>query len=179
MKASKFIAVLLILILNILAAPVNVRADQTPSPIEHKIVVYARCKLTEKTVKLMRDQLLVLINAGRAKVNLPTLSVHPILQNVAQDYANYMAEHDFFSHHLPDGRTVGSRAAAAGFSYSFIGENLAKMNFVSAKTLYRGWYNSPTHHEILFTPDATQAGIGMACSAKSGFYYIAFVDAAP
>lgn len=104
-------------------------------------------------------QVLNLTNAFRAENGLPPLSLNPQLAIAAETHSNNMAQQDFFSHTGADGSSAGDRAQDAGYSSSFVGENIAA-GYSTPEAVVQGWIDSQGHRENLLNPDYEEIGIG-------------------
>ncbi len=125
---------------------------------------------------LKRD-VLQAINAERKTANLPPLQPSPILDTVAQSYAQQMKTEDFFDHTDPQGRTITDRLDAAGYAYTYYGENIG-IGAASAREIYENWQASPPHRQIYLSPDMQQTGLGYVRVPASkplyaqGYYWV-------
>jgi uncharacterized protein YkwD len=114
-----------------------------------------------------------LVNQERAAAGLAPLVVNETLADGAQEYADLMAEANFFSHNGPDGSDVTARAEAAGYtSWTFLAENLAAGQPTPDRVV-QAWMNSPTHRANILALDAAEVGLGHAFnpSARYGHYW--------
>ena len=88
-----------------------------------------------------------------------------------------MANQDFFEHNNPvEGNTPFERIRAAGYDYSFAGENIAAGLSVSTpEQVVDAWIASPGHNENLLNPNFTELGVGyhfLANDTGDTNYYI-------
>jgi uncharacterized protein YkwD len=105
------------------------------------------------------------------------LKSEPRLTAAAQEFADYLARTDSFSHSA-DGRQPPQRAQAHGYDYCIVDENIDleenPTGFTSsalARSLIQGWKNSPGHRRIMLDADVTEIGVGVAHSDKTDRYY--------
>ena len=73
-----------------------------------------------------------------------------------------MAANDWFAHNGPDGSTLSSRAAAAGYTgWSYMAENLY-LGFYGepAANIIQAWVDSPSHRSAMLSNAATEIGVG-------------------
>jgi uncharacterized protein YkwD len=87
-----------------------------------------------------------LLNGVRVKNGAGVVTYDARLGLAAQRHANDIVANDFFSHTGSDGSTVGSRAKAAGYNWTEIGENIAQGQ-QSQEAVMTAWTNSDGHHE--------------------------------
>lgn len=113
-------------------------------------------------------ELLRLTNAERQKAGLPPLRLASKLGQAAQRHAEDMARNNFFDHKGSNGSQPSDRAKAAGYSFSYIGENIAAGRATPAETI-RQWMSSPGHRSNILKREYTEIGFGYV-SAPSTRY---------
>ena len=125
----------------------------------------------------VRDRIVAETNHFREGENRGPVKANAELTKAAQGFAEYMAAHDVFSH-TADGREPWDRIKAAGYAYCLALENIAyeynSEGFTTddlAKQFVEGWKESPPHRKNMLDPDATEIGVGVAYSTKTGRYY--------
>ena len=116
---------------------------------------------------IVSDTIVNETNVNRAKENLSSLKVSPILNEAAQLKANDMADKGYFSHTSPEGITPWYWFNEAGYSFYYAGENLA-VNFVDSKDVVNAWMNSPSHRANMVNYNFTEIGIGIAKGQYKG-----------
>ncbi|NCT82199.1 MAG: CAP domain-containing protein [Comamonadaceae bacterium] len=92
----------------------------------------------------------------------PDLSWSAALTQAAAAHSDDMVSHDLFSHTGSDGSTLGSRATAAGYAWSRLGENIAAGQAGMAEVV-DGWMRSDGHCANLM--NAAFRDLGAACVA--------------
>lgn len=102
-----------------------------------------------------------LLNSTRAGAGLPGAVADARLGAVAQAFAQDMVSRDFFSHTGPDGATVASRAAQAGYGSCASAENIAFGN-ASVTDAFATWMTSPLHRANILFGGAPRYGVGFA-----------------
>ena len=116
-------------------------------------------------------------NALRRSHGLEAVTVERRLNETARDFAAFLARTDRFEH-TADGRRPEDRAKGHGYDYCLVAENIA-YEFRSrgfdtgqlARALVAGWTNSAEHRRNMLDRDATEIGVGLAQSARTGRYY--------
>ncbi len=111
--------------------------------------------------------IVALTNAFRQENKLGGVTPNKELAAAAHWFAEYLARTDKFAHEA-DGREPQQRAAAHGYKYCMVAENLAR-NLDSrgytaqrlAAEVVEGWKNSPPHRKNLVEADATEIGISV------------------
>ena len=117
----------------------------------------------------LRDQIVALTNAERAKVGLAPVQSNALLQNSAQLHAQDMARRVFFSHQNPDGLRSFDRIKAAGYVVApcncawnyWTGENIARGQ-TTASLVIEDWMHSPKHRDNILSPNFDEIGIGLS-----------------
>jgi uncharacterized protein YkwD len=99
------------------------------------------------------------------------------LAAAARDFARYMAAHGKLSHEA-DGRKAGERITAHGYRYCMYAENISYQHdtagFETARLaagLLDGWKESAGHRANMLKREAVHTGVGVARSARNGYYY--------
>jgi uncharacterized protein YkwD len=122
--------------------------------------------IREASAGSVEKSLLRLHNAERKKRNLPKLRLRSTLNRSAKAHAADMNTNDYFNHTGLNGSTPDQRIRAAGFTGRATGENIAS-GFTSARSVFRGWMNSPGHRRNIRSRLFNQVGFG-----KVGTYWV-------
>jgi uncharacterized protein YkwD len=94
----------------------------------------------------------------------PDLAWNAALTQAAAAHSDDMVSHNLFSHTGSDGSTLGTRATAAGYVWSGLGENIAAGQ-ATVTDVVDGWMKSDGHCANLM--NASYREIGAACVAGS------------
>ena len=125
-------------------------------------------------LKLTADEKAVieLTNAERKKAEkeLPPLKMNPQLMAAARKHAENMAAQDKLDHKLDD-KDPGDRTKAAGYTSTFVGENIA-WNQKSPKDVVRAWMESEGHRENVLHAEYTEIGVAVAKNKKGEPYWV-------
>lgn len=97
------------------------------------------------------NELLNLTNYERAQNGLPPLSLDKELSVAATNKGQHMFANNYWAHFAPDGTTPWQFIRAAGYDYSYAGENLAR-GFTTSVDAMNAWMNSPTHRANILSP---------------------------
>lgn len=142
-------------------------------PGNHKPDASASSPDLAKTAELITT----LTNQFRARHDRHELTKNDRLSRAAQDFADYLARTDTFSH-TADGKQPSQRVRAQGYEFCLVAENIAweynSAGFTTkelARAFMTGWRHSPEHRKNLLDPDLDEIGVGVARSKKSGHYY--------
>ena len=130
----------------------------------------------------MNDQIVQLINQDRTSSGLNALTVDPRLTTVAQQRAQYLIDHSFFSHctggennvqcplsgldMLPRMTKAGIGVRAPGTT---VAENLALNNYAAANPstaaaqTNAAWMASPEHKANILDPNLAYTGVAVDC----------------
>ena len=120
----------------------------------------------------LADQVIEQVNAERASYGLPALVKNDKLTVAALGHATRMAELGFFSHQDPEtGSMPWDRAAAAGYSYVMIAENLAG-GYPTVDMVVNGWMNSPGHCFNILLPGISETGVAIYRGGPVGIYWV-------
>jgi Cysteine-rich secretory protein family len=111
--------------------------------------------------------IVAMTNAFRKEYALNDLRPNAALTAAARAFAQYLARTGTFAHDS-DGRLPQQRAAAQGYKYCFIAENLAlnvdSRGFASrglARQTLEGWKRSPGHRANLLRANLTEIGVAV------------------
>ena len=126
----------------------------------------------QSPVKLSEDEarILELTNAARKKEGLGPLKIAPALMTAARDHSKNQAKQDKMAHELDD-KKPSDRIKAAGYKYSYSGENVAYGKGTSVDEIFEGWMNSEGHRKNILKAEFTEIGIGAAKSDTGKTYY--------
>ncbi len=123
-----------------------------------------------------RQTIVARIAALRASQGAPAVAADPVLDAVAQAYADRMAAGRFHAHTSPDGDALPERLAAAGYEAASAAECLASDRSPSAA--HFGIEHSPAHRGALIDPRFRRFGLGLA-TATDGTVALVEVFAEP
>lgn len=125
-----------------------------------------------------QSEALRLINARRAAgascgtrgsfAPAPALAWNGALANAAYGHSLDMATQNYFAHDSLDGRSLGTRVTAAGYSWSTVGENIAA-GYATLPAVIDGWMTSDGHCANLMSASYTE--VGLACARNSASTY--------
>src|SRR3989344_2341750 len=106
-----------------------------------------------------------LANADRGANQLASLSINPLLEEVARLKVEDMVSKGYFAHTSPEGITPWYWFSRAKYTFAYAGENLA-MNFDDSSAVKTAWLNSPSHRANILNGNFTEVGI----AATKGVY---------
>ncbi len=101
-----------------------------------------------------------LANADRAEEGLSALTENDKLEKAAENKAEDMIQHDYFSHNSPEGVTPWHWMEQEKYDYDYAGENLA-MDFTTAEKMNEAWLASPTHRANIMNEKYKDIGIAV------------------
>lgn len=113
-------------------------------------------------------------NSARAGAGLGALAENSLLDQIAQDQAEHMADIGDITHTDSGGGLVTDRADAAGYLWVLIGENVGYAS--SAQQVFDLWMASPGHKANILEADFTEIGIGRSSSGLSQYWCVVFGD---
>jgi uncharacterized protein YkwD len=124
----------------------------------------ANTSATAAPKREMRAAVVCLVNEQRARHHLPPLQASPDLDSSAQRWTDTMVSSDEFTH----GSDFAARISAAGFHWSFAGENIAT-GFSTPAQVVRGWMASTGHCQNILNPSYADVGTGVSPHPVAGF----------
>jgi hypothetical protein len=114
------------------------------------------------------SEVLDLVNLERAAEGLAPLSYDARLAAAARGHSEDMGLQDYFSHTSLDGRTVSDRISDAGYTWNFIGENIAAGQ-PTPEAVIDSWMSSSGHRANILNPNFCDIGVGYAYVAASTY----------
>lgn len=153
------------LVLAIAAAPGASAATSCPDADAAPATVGAERSLAAVTC---------LVNHERTVRGLAPVAASPQLAQAAQWHADDMAARNYFAHDAligaPHGSSPGERATNAGYTWSTVGENIARGQR-TPRAVMAGWLGSEGHCANIMRPTFTDAGYGLS-TAGNGPYWV-------
>ncbi len=118
-------------------------------------------------------EMIRLINRVRCERGLAPVVENGLLYQAALEHAVDMATGNFFSHVDPNGRRMSDHVSAQGYSYTWIGENLAAGRGSAGET-FAQWMDSSAHQAIILGADYREAGLAHVYRAGTtyGHYWV-------
>jgi len=113
----------------------------------------------------------------RARRGLPPFRHDPVLERVAQAYAEELLARGRFGHVSPETGKVGDRLRRAGYEFRIAGENLGEGP--SPAVAHRAIVQSPAHLSAILEPRFESIGIGVARSDARDRTVVVHVLATP
>ncbi len=133
----------------------------------------------------IRWALLKLHNQVRTGYGLPTYTISPALEQVAQKQAEHLAGMPLdalttlgdAAHLGPDGTPAATRMQATGYPLGASAENWGL--FARWQDAFVSWLNDEQQRQAIISPEYREVGIGIARHAASGNYVFVVDFAAP
>lgn len=110
-----------------------------------------------------------LLNAERAKADLPPLKANAKLMKAARAHSANMAGQKQLAHDL-DGKGPGERLEDVGYTHAGWGENCAAGQRTPADAI-TCWMNSPPHKSNMLNKNYSEIGVAVARSADGTAYW--------
>ena len=117
--------------------------------------------------ELSAADLLRTSNEERRSHGEAPLQLDEKLSRAAQLKVQDMFKQQYWAHDAPDGTSPWHWFKAAGYSYSYAGENLAK-DFTSARAVTSAWMASPDHRANILDNQYAQVGFAVMEGTLSG-----------
>jgi uncharacterized protein YkwD len=121
---------------------------------------------TSASAQTMRNAVVCLVNYERARYHLPPLTQVSKLTASAQSYTAEMVRDNLVSHTAPSGSTPGARITAAGYRWSWAGENIAS-GFTTPLSVVSAWMLSQGHCYNILAPVFSNIGVGVSPHAAA------------
>jgi len=122
------------------------------------------------------EKTFVLHNEIRAKHELPTFCVHPLLQEAARAHSKDMIQRDYFSHNTRgrggfDKRLKRFGYDADGYAHYRVGENIAygSGSYDEPANRMRAWMKSDGHRHNILNGEFREIGVGTYSGDYRGF----------
>lgn len=129
------------------------------------MIILAPAANIASAADLTAENVITLINQSRAEAGLNSLTANPKLTSAAENKAIDMFEQQYFAHVGPDGRVPEDWIDDAGYSWTYIGENIA-YGYNTAETVHAAFMNSQSHKENILGGSYEHVGV----AAISGRY---------
>ncbi|KNE79490.1 MULTISPECIES: CAP domain-containing protein [Streptomyces] len=117
-------------------------------------------KAPETAATGVAGEVLNLVNKARAGAGCGPVSADERLDSAAEKYSSAMASSGNFSHTGTDGSSVAQRVEREGYTWSAVGENIAKGQ-PDAAAVMDGWMNSEGHRANILNCDFKEMGLGL------------------
>ncbi len=116
------------------------------------------------------QEVLTRTNEERAKEGLSPLTWNSKLAKAGSDHCQDMIDNNYFDHYSLTGSSPGDRATLAGYTWQWIGENIAA-GYNTPESVVEGWMNSPDHRANILLPEFTELGVGIRQSPSGRYYW--------
>lgn len=126
-------------------------------------------------METVRSTMLALVNAKRAEVGAPALTMNHLLNLSAQGHAYDMYNRSYYAHESPEGTNVFTRVSLTGFNPQLASENIAK-NQLSVTEVMDSWMNSEGHRVNILDTRVTDVGFGLAYGKTMDGYAVLWVQ---
>lgn len=125
------------------------------------------------------SQLVDQMNGARVEAGLPQLERDRALEEVALIRAKNLIDNGYFDHYAPDGESAFSELAVRGIRYRLAGENLARNNYVDARTVqgaFDGLMASAGHRANILEPRFSSVGVAAVQTGHMWVYVTVFTN---
>ncbi len=113
------------------------------------------------------SEVIQLTNNERTSRGLGALSTNGQLNQAAMSKAEHMMANDYWAHVAPDGTQPWYFVTQAGYSYAYVGENLAK-GFSTSSGTVAGWMNSSGHRANILNSNYNDIGVAVLNGTLQG-----------
>jgi uncharacterized protein YkwD/LysM repeat protein len=119
------------------------------------------------------SDLLAAVNSLRLSQGLPAYAANPILMQIAQAHADYMAATGgAYGHTGPGGTRPIDRAVAAGYPAQFFSENWQAGSGLSPSGAVTAWQGDAPHLNTMLSGSLVDAGAGVSKSGGTIYYVL-------
>lgn len=119
------------------------------------------------------------VNGLRASLGLAPYRLNSALAAAAQDHAQWMAATGQVTHTRSDGSTPRTRAAAYGYSSSWVSENIYMGGLATADDAWNFWLNSAIHYAGMTNRQYQEIGVGVASGPEGQAFVLVFGNPGP
>lgn len=113
------------------------------------------------------DEVVRATNQERLSAGLEPLLYNEKLADAARRKAANMLEENYWAHNSPSGKSPWTWIKAAGYNYTYAGENLAK-DFGDTSRMISAWMASPTHRDNIVSSKYKEIGIAVVPGTLQG-----------
>jgi uncharacterized protein YkwD len=138
-----------------------------PVPVPDALINHGDAALTAGEQEMINRH-----NTTRGDQGIAGLTANSLLNQIAQQQANYMADIGQYSHEDAGGGHVDDRATAAGYTWTSIGENVGTN--MEAQALFDGWMNSEGHRNNILNAGFSEIGVGQATRGLYQYWCVVF-----
>lgn len=121
------------------------------------------------------QQLIILTNEKRQENGDLPLVLNDGLSQAAANKAADMFNKNYWAHNAPDGTTPWTFIKAAGYNYTYAGENLAR-GFNNAPDVINAWMASPEHKQNMLSSNYQNVGFAVETGSLGGENTILVVE---
>lgn len=121
-------------------------------------------------IKNIENNVIVIVNAERAKIGLQPLKINWQLSRIARYKSQDMINKNYFSHTSPTYGSPFNMIENFGIKFSAGGENIA-MGQKTAVEVMNAWMNSPGHKSNILNATYTEVGVGLAKNGNGLCYW--------
>lgn len=111
-------------------------------------------------INMSSQDLLAMTNQKRAEAGLAPLQLNGQLAQAAEAKAQDMFAKDYWAHFSPTGASPWDFIRAAGYSYVYAGENLAR-GFTTTGEVINAWMASPDHRANMLSSHYSDVGFAI------------------
>jgi len=129
----------------------------------------------EKWMEIIRENFLIEINNKRADLGNKPLKLHAVIDNLAQEQAQDMADNNYFSHTDKNGKSASDRMIANGkYNYKRYASNIS-FNISTIREVVQSYINSNKrntgHYDVIIVKEYEDLWVGFA-KGKNGIWFI-------
>lgn len=124
---------------------------------------------TTGSITVQEENAFLLLNQDRISNNLSSLTLDPVLCQLARKKSEDMRDNHYFAHNSPTYGSASQMLKTFGYSFSAVGENIA--HHATVEKAQAAFMSSSGHRRNILGTNWTKVGIGV-CTDSQGYVYV-------
>lgn len=137
-------------------------AEATPAPSTSD-------DYTTGSITVQEENAFLLLNQDRISNSLSSLTLDPVLCQLARKKSEDMRDNQYFAHNSPTYGSASQMLKTFGYSFSAVGENIA--HHATVEKAQAAFMSSSGHRRNILGTSWTKVGIGV-CTDSQGYVYV-------
>lgn len=124
---------------------------------------------TTGSITVQEENAFLLLNQDRISNNLSSLTLDPVLCQLARKKSEDMRDNHYFAHNSPTYGSASQMLKTFGYSFTAVGENIA--HHATVEKAQAAFMSSSSHRRNILGTSWTKVGIGV-CTDSQGYVYV-------
>lgn len=124
---------------------------------------------TTGSITVQEENAFLLLNQDRISNNLSSLTLDPVLCQLARKKSEDMRDNHYFAHNSPTYGSASQMLKTFGYSFTAVGENIA--HHATVEKAQAAFMSSSGHRRNILGTSWTKVGIGV-CTDSQGYVYV-------